>query len=144
MGTFHKNALPVGYELAEYSIEQVLGHGGFGITYLARDNRLGALVAIKEFLPGEIAQRDANNMRVLPNPERQAVRDFQAGVKNFVKEAQALAHFKHPHIVRVLRFLEANGTAYTVMEYEEGQSLADYLKQHGPRLDEAMILRVFI
>jgi WD40 repeat protein len=144
MGTFHKNALPIGYELAEYSIEQVLGHGGFGITYLARDTKLGALVALKEFLPGEIAQRDSSNLRVLPNPERQAVRDFQAGVRNFVKEAQALAHFKHPHIVRVLRFLEANGTAYTVMEYEEGQSLADYLKQHGPRIDEAMILRVFI
>jgi serine/threonine protein kinase len=143
MGTFHKNALPIGHQVAEYTIEQVLGHGGFGITYLARDTSLGALVAIKEFLPGEIAQRD-DNMRVLPNPDRQAVRDYQAGLKNFVKEAQALAHFKHPNIVRVLRFLEANGTAYTVMEYEEGQSLADYLKQHGPRLDEATILRVFI
>jgi Tol biopolymer transport system component len=143
MGTYHKNALPNGYQLAEYAIEAVLGHGGFGITYLARDTSLGALVAIKEFLPGEIAQRDVN-MKVLPNPERQAVRDYQAGLKNFVKEARALAHFKHPHIVRVLRFLEANGTAYTVMEYEEGQSLADYLKQHGPRLDEQMILRVFI
>lgn len=143
MGTYHKNALPVGHQVAEYSIERVLGHGGFGITYLARDNSLGALVAIKEFLPGEIAQRD-NNTRVLPNPDRQAVRDYQAGLKNFVKEAQALAHFKHPNIVRVLRFLEANGTAYTVMEYEEGQSLADYMKQHGPRLDEPTILRVFI
>jgi WD40 repeat protein/serine/threonine protein kinase len=144
MGTYHKNALPSGYELAEYSIETVLGHGGFGITYLARDTTLGALVAVKEFLPGEIAQRDGT-MRVLPNPERQAVRDYQAGLKNFVKEARALAHFKHPHIVRVLRFLEANGTAYTVMEYEEGQSLADYLKQQaGPRIDEATILRVFI
>ncbi len=143
MGTYHKNALPSGYELAEYAIETVLGHGGFGITYLARDTTLGALVAIKEFLPGEIAQRDSN-MRVLPNPDRQAVRDYQAGLKNFVKEARALAHFKHPHIVRVLRFLEANGTAYVVMEYEEGQSLADYLKLHGQRLDEPTILRVFI
>lgn len=143
MGTYHKNALPLGYQLAEYAIETVLGHGGFGITYLARDTTLGALVAIKEFLPGEIAQRD-EKMYVLPNPERQAVRDYQAGLKNFVKEARALAHFKHPHIVRVLRFLEANGTAYVVMEYEEGQSLADYLKRHGPRLDEPMILRVFI
>src|SRR5436190_17642592 len=143
MGTYHKNALPSGYQLAEYSIETVLGHGGFGITYLARDTTLGALVAVKEFLPGEIAQRDGT-MRVLPNPERQAVRDYQAGLKNFVKEARALAHFKHPHIVRVLRFLEANGTAYTVMEYEEGQSLADYLKRLGSKLDEPMFLRVFI
>jgi serine/threonine protein kinase len=143
MGTYHKNALPSGYQLAEYTIEAVLGHGGFGITYLARDTTLGAHVAIKEFLPGEIAQRD-NSIRVLPNPDRQAVRDYQAGLKNFVKEARALAHFKHPNIVRVLRFLEANGTAYTVMEYEEGQSLADYIKRNGPRLDEQMVLRVFI
>jgi WD40 repeat protein len=143
MGTYHKSALPSGYQLAEYTIDTVLGHGGFGITYLARDTALGAQVAIKEFLPSEIAQRD-NNMRVLPHPERQAVRDYQAGLKNFVKEARALAHFKHPNIVRVLRFLEANGTAYTVMEYEEGQSLADYLKRNGPRLDEQMVLRVFI
>jgi WD40 repeat protein len=143
MGTFHKNALPTGHSVAEYTIESVLGHGGFGITYLARDTTLGALVAIKEFLPGEIAQRDAK-MNVLPNPDRQAVRDYQAGLKNFVKEARSLAYFKHPHIVRVLRFLESNGTAYVVMEYEEGQSLADYLKVNGPRLDEPMALRTFI
>jgi serine/threonine protein kinase len=143
MGTYHKNALPSGYELAEYTIDRVLGHGGFGITYLARDNTLGALVAIKEFLPGEIAQRNAS-LSVLPNPDRQAVRDYQAGLRNFVKEAQALARFKHPHIVRVLRFLEANGTAYVVMEYEEGQGLAENLKKEGPRLDEAVMLRVFI
>ena len=68
METYHKNALPSGYQVAEYAIETVLGHGGFGITYLARDTTLGALVAVKEFLPSEIAQRDGT-MRVLPNPD---------------------------------------------------------------------------
>ena len=143
MSAFHKSALPTGFRLAEYTIESVLGHGGFGITYLARDRALGAMVAIKEYLPHEIANRDDKTM-VLPNPSRGAVRDYQHGLKNFVKEAQALARFKHPNIVRVLRFLEANGTAYVVMEYEEGQSLADYLKRNGPRLDEQMLLRVFV
>lgn len=143
MSAFHKNALQSGYRLAEYKIESVLGHGGFGITYLARDRSLGALVAIKEYLPHEIASRD-NKTIVLPRPARDAVRDYQLGLKNFVKEARALARFKHPNIVRVLRYLEANGTAYMVMEYEEGHSLADYLKRHGPRLDEQIILRVFI
>lgn len=143
MSAFHKHALRPGYHLADYTIESVLGHGGFGITYLAHDTTLGAQVAIKEYLPHEIANRD-NKTAVLPNPERDAVRDYQVGLKNFVKEARALARFKHPNIVRVLRFFEANGTAYMVMEYEEGQSLADYLKRNGPKLDEATLLRIFL
>ena len=143
MSAYHKNALPVGYELAEYTIESVLGHGGFGITYLAHDKSLGAKVAIKEFLPQDIANRD-NRTAILPNPTRDAVRDYQTGLKNFVKEARALARFKHPNIVRVLRFLEANGTAYMVMEYEEGMSLADHLKRHGNKLDEPTLMRIFL
>jgi len=143
VSAFHKSALRSGYRLAEYTVESVLGHGGFGITYLARDTSLGAQVAIKEYLPHEIANRE-NKTQVMPNPSRGAVRDYQFGLKNFVKEARALARFKHPNIVRVLRFLEANGTAYMVMEYEEGQSLADYLKRNGPRLDEQTLLKVFI
>jgi WD40 repeat protein/serine/threonine protein kinase len=143
VSAFHKSALRSGFRLAEYTIESVLGHGGFGITYLARDTSLGAQVAIKEYLPHEIANRE-NKTQVMPNPSRGAVRDYQFGLKNFVKEARALARFKHPNIVRVLRFLEANGTAYMVMEYEEGQSLADYLRRNGPRLDEQTMLKVFI
>lgn len=143
MSAFHKSALRSGYRLAEYTIESVLGHGGFGITYLAHDTSLGAQVAIKEYLPHEIANRDSKT-HVLPNSAPDAVRDYQTGLKNFVKEARALARFKHPNIVRVLRYLEANRTAYMVMEYEAGQSLADYLKRNGPRLDEQMLLRVFI
>jgi WD40 repeat protein len=143
MSAYHKNALPVGYELAEYTIESVLGHGGFGITYLAYDKSLGAKVAIKEFLPQDIANRD-NRTAILPNPTRDAVRDYQTGLKNFVKEARALARFKHPNIVRVLRFLEANGTAYMVMEYEEGMSLADHLKRHSNKLDEQTLMRIFL
>lgn len=141
---YQRNALSTGYELAEYQIESVLGHGGFGITYLARDTALGALVAIKEYLPHEIATRGGDKTQILPHPSREAVRDYHWGLKNFVKEARALAHFKHPNIVRVLRFLEANGTAYMVMEYEKGASLGEYLKRHGPRLDEQTLLRIFI
>jgi len=143
VSAFHKSSLRSGYRLAEYTIESVLGHGGFGITYLAHDTALGAQVAIKEYLPHEIASRE-NKTQVFPNPDRDAVRDYQHGLKNFVKEARALARFKHPHIVRVLRFLEANNTAYVVMEYEEGQSLSDFLKRNGPRLDEPTLLRIFI
>lgn len=144
MSAYHKNALQTGSEVAEYRIESVLGHGGFGITYLAQDTTLSAQVAIKEFLPHQIAVRDEKSGNVLPKPTREAVRDYHWGLKNFVKEARALAQFKHPNIVRVLRFLEANGTAYMVMEYEKGESLAQHLKAQGPRLDEAGLLRIFI
>ena len=78
-------------------------------------------MAIKEYLPHELANRE-NKTQVLPNPSRGAVYYYQVGLKNFVKEARALARFKHPNIVRVLRFLEANGTAYMVMEYEEDRA----------------------
>jgi serine/threonine protein kinase len=141
---FHKDALPAGFSLAEYTIQSVLGHGGFGITYLARDTALGALVAVKEYLPHQIAARDPGSLAVQPRSARDAMRDYHWGLKNFVKEARALAQFKHPNIVRVLRFLEANGTAYMVMEYEKGVSLADQLRQQGPRLEEQKFLRIFI
>lgn len=144
MSAYHKNALQVGFRLAEYVIDAVLGHGGFGITYLARDTTLGAEVAIKEYLPHEIAVRDAKTSMVVPALSNEAIRDYHWGLKQFVKEARALARFKHPNIVRVLRFLEANGTAYMVMEYEQGNTLAQHLKAQGQRLDEASLLRIVI
>ncbi len=143
MTAFHKDALPHGYELQEYTIEAVLGHGGFGITYRASDRNLQAEVAIKEYFPGELAAR-TDIANVMPKQTPKVMRDYYAGLKNFIKEARALAHFKHPNIVRVLRYLETNGTAYMVMEYERGRSLSDHLRQHGPRLDESTLHRIFL
>ena len=134
-------ALPKGYKLGEYLIEKVLGHGGFGITYLARDTQLSSMVAIKEFFPRSVAERgDEYTLRPLTS----GTEDFRWGLQEFLKEARALAKFKHNHIVRVLRFVEANGTAYMVMEYEEGENLGIYLKRSGGYLNEQMLLRVFI
>ena len=142
MSAYHQNALNVGSTLAEYTIESVLGHGGFSVTYLAHDNALGAHVAIKEYLPQDVAARDGRTTFVVPRASKDAIRFYHWGLKNFVKEARALARFKHHNIVRVLRFIEANGTAYTVMEYEQGQTLAQYLKDKGQRLDETSLLRI--
>lgn len=144
MSAYHKDGLKPGSTLAEYTIESVLGHGGFGITYLARDTVLGAHVAIKEYLPQEIAARDPRTGAVIPELSRDAIREYRWGLKNFLKEARALARFKHPNIVRVLRFLEANGTAYNVMEYEEGHTLAHQLKQTNQRIDEPSLLRIIM
>jgi len=134
-------ALPVGYRLGEYVIESVLGKGGFGITYKARDTKLSATVAIKEYFPQAVATRAAENTI---RPFTNGVADFKWGLQEFLKEAQALARFKHQHIVRVLRFVEANATAYMVMEYEDGESLDVYLKRSGGYLNEQMLLNVFI
>jgi serine/threonine protein kinase len=144
VSVYHENALEPGSSLAEYTIESVLGHGGFGITYLASDTTLGSQVAIKEYLPQDIATRTARGPMVMPRASREAIKQYHWGLKNFVKEARALARFKHPNIVRVLRFIEANGTAYTVMEYEEGQTLAQHLNNLGERLDESALFRIIM
>lgn len=145
MGGYHKDALPRGHQLADYEIESVLGVGGFGITYLARDSQLGAKVAIKEYLPQDISGR-VSATQVYPNPDTpNAIQDYQWGLKEFLKEARHLVRFKHDNIVRVLRYMEANGTAYMVMEYEEGESLSQQLKNTaGRRLEEKELLRVFL
>ena len=123
-----RNALPQGFELFEYQIDSVLGRpGGFGITYLATDTHLRHSVAIKEYLPSDFAVREGRNTVYVRSSAYED--SFQWGLNCFIEEARVLAKFKHPSIVRVLRFFEANGTAYMVMEYQKGGSLTDYLKQ---------------
>ena len=137
----HASALAVGHRLDEYLIARLLGHGGFGLTYLAQDTNLNAFVAIKEFLPQEFAVRGANS-RVMPRSDSDND-SYRWGLDRFKEEARALARFKHPNIVRAARLLEANGTAYMVMDFEPGMTLSQYLKRHGPVLDEARLLGIF-
>jgi serine/threonine protein kinase len=136
------SALPLGYRLGEYTIVSVLGDGGFGITYRARDDKLGLDVAIKEYFPGIYATR-TRNATIVPKTGGD-LDNYRWGLNAFLSEAQALAKFKHPQIVRVLRFLEANGTAYTIMEYEEGETLTSYLRRHGGVLGEPRLLQIFL
>ncbi len=139
------SALPKSYRLDDYVIDRVLGHGGFGITYLARDTKLNARVAIKEYFPRALAARDASyTITPITEGTTGGTNDYRWGLQEFLKEARALARFKHNHIVRVLRFLEANGTAYMVMEYEQGESLADTLKRSGGYLNEAKLMQIFL
>jgi serine/threonine protein kinase len=127
----HLNALPKGYEFQGYRIEHELGAGGFGITYKATELLIGRSVAIKEYLPPAVALRGRDSISIHPIGPRN--RDaFEWGLKRFRKEAQALVNFRHPNIVDVHRFFEANGTAYLVMAFEEGMSLGAILKRHGP------------
>ena len=121
-------ALPTGFRLHEYRIDRVLGQGGFGITYLATDVNLHARVAIKEYLPEEIAFR-AGDRSVSPNASRHRDR-YRAGMDSFLAEARTLASFRHPALVRVARFFEAHRTAYMVLEYERGEPLKTWWPQH--------------
>jgi serine/threonine protein kinase len=134
-------ALPVGYALHEYTIETVLGSGGFGITYRACDNNLQCLVAIKEYLPNDLAVR-TGGQTVCARTESDT-HGYRIGLDGFLAEARVLATFRHPHIVRVSRFFEANNTAYMVMDYERGQPLRDWIKEHDP-VDEARLLKMFL
>ncbi|HKU70336.1 MAG TPA: protein kinase [Burkholderiales bacterium] len=122
------NALPKGYALHEYRIESVLGAGGFGLTYLATDGNLSLKVALKEYLPSDFASRSEDST-VHPKSD-DATESFQWGLQRFMSEAKTLASFRHPNIVRVMRFFEANHTGYMVMEFVEGKPLPDWI---GPR-----------
>lgn len=129
------NALPSGTVLLWYRLGHVIGQGAFGITYLAEDTNLGRHVAVKEYLPGQLATRDDTHT-VRPLSDEHAD-DYHDGLRRFVEEARTLAKFEHPHIVRVHNVFEANGTAYMVMRYEDGQSLSAILRTRGTlRADE--------
>ena len=121
--------LSSGYRLGCYQIENFLGQGGFGVTYLAHDCMLDLSVAIKEYMPESLAIRKPDQS-VHPISPESAV-DFNWGLRSFIKEAQTLAKFRHPNIVRVMSVLEHNGTAYMVMEYESGQDLKAILSCSG-------------
>jgi serine/threonine protein kinase len=126
-------ALPAGYALQEYRIEKLLGVGGFGLTYLATDANLKLRVALKEYLPADIASRSADQS-VAPSSSESA-EDFMWGKRRFLDESRTLASFRHPNIVRVMRFFEANGSAYMVMEYVEGDALPDWIKPRRPLVE---------
>ena len=123
------DALPAGHRLHWYVLEQVLGQGGFGITYLAHDTNLDRRVAIKEYLPAEVARR-RSDASARPRTESHAER-FAWGLERFLAEARTLARFDHPNIVRVLSVFEANNTAYMVMRFEAGENLGTLLDRVG-------------
>jgi serine/threonine protein kinase len=120
-------ALPIGYRLHWFQIESILGVGGFGITYLARDGNLKRSVAIKEFLPSDLSvRREDSSVEPVSENESEV---FRWGLDRFLSEARTLARFQHPNIVGVHSVFEANNTAYMVMEYEQGRSLGTVLRE---------------
>ena len=137
-------ALPPGAVVEEFTIGRVLGSGGFGITYLAEDSRLGRPVVVKENLPVQFCWRDPSSMTVRPrHTEGGDAESFVWSLENFEKEAAMLASLDHPGIVRVLRSFEAFGTAFFVMPFVEGTALDEQIRgrqeQGNPFSEEELL-----
>ena len=126
----HGQSLPAGTHLEEFVIERVLGVGGFGITYLAKDSSLGRQVVVKENLPAQFCWRDTQALTVRPrHTEGEDADNFSYSLESFRKEASTLASLDHPGIVKVLRSFQAHGTAYFVMPFVEGTALDEVIRQ---------------
>ncbi|MGN0036947.1 MAG: protein kinase [Bacteroidaceae bacterium] len=115
----------------KYRIETMLGQGGFGITYLAEQVMLGRKVAIKEFFFRDYCERaeDSTTVTLGTQSSRETVERF---LQKFLKEARTISSLHHPGIIQIHDIFAENNTAYYVMEYIEGRSLADRVKAQGP------------
>ena len=126
-----------------YIIGRVLGQGGFGITYLALDTQLNAKVAIKEFMPGEIATRVGGTTVSVMMETRSE--EFTYGAERFQEEARTLAKFiGNPNIAAVTSYFDENDTSYFVMDYIEGISFKTYIANHGGKISVEETLNVMI
>ena len=134
------NLLPAGTLVADrYEILEVIGQGGFGITYKAYDSVLDVPVAIKEYYPSGIASRYHEQSLDVQVGGSENRRLFEEGKKKFLEEARILARFSEdPNVVGVRNFFEDNQTVYIVMQYLQGESLKEYIEKNGKiSFDEA-------
>jgi len=131
------DALSPGTRLDEFEIVRVLGTGGFGIVYLARDHVLLREVAIKEYMPAALAGRGEGAAVTLRSPGFTDL--FARGLESFLSEARLLASFDHRSLVKVHRFWRSNATAYMAMQYYCGETLKDARSRMSAPPDEAWL-----
>lgn len=136
------NVLPVGTQLAEFTVTSVVGEGGFGIVYRAHDRSLQRTVAVKEYMPSALASRLADTRVVVKSEQHRET--FEIGLKSFINEARLLAQFDHPALVKVFRFWAANGTAYMAMPLYEGGTLKQMLKALAAPPSEAWLRKLLV
>ena len=151
----------------KYLVGPVLGEGGFGITYAGYDLNMETRIAIKEYFPVELVTRDTTRRTVgkdgtasggqvsesastsgggsdrVISLSGEKSKTYQQGLKKYVDEARNVSQFSGiPGIVSVKDFFYENDTAYIVMEYIEGVSLKEYLKQKGGKVSEEEALAI--
>ena len=122
----------------KYIIERVLGQGGFGNTYVGYNTEFEETVAIKEFFMKGVTERDETTS-VVSVSNADNVQQFEEQREKFKKEARRLRKLKNEHIVKVHDLFEENGTAYYVMDYIDGESLAEKMKKTGQPFTEAEV-----
>jgi len=135
------NYLQMGTIVDDYIIERDLAHGGFSSVYLARQRSDQVQVAIKEYLPRKLAHRTWSN-EIVANDEK-SKRLFAHGRALFIEEAKVLATLKHPNIVEVINFFQANSSVYLVMTYDYGLTLDKLLKAKEINVTEQWLMDVF-
>ena len=138
--TIQSSALPVGYTLRDYTITALLGQGGFGITYLAKEDLTDYTVVIKENFPYEFADRHLPNLTVIPRPGHDE--NYRWSLESFVKEACTLRALpEHNNIVRIMTVFKEMNTAYIVMKSVDGQNL-DRLYPEGSMIGKSNLLHL--
>jgi serine/threonine protein kinase len=134
------NLLPMGTRVGEFEITRLVGQGGFGVVYEAWDHALERVVAIKEYMPSTLANRQSDGS-VVPISERQR-ETFDVGMRSFINEARLLAQFDHPSLLKVYRFWQERGTTYMVMPYYQGITLKQALTDHHANVNEKWLLDI--
>jgi len=132
-----RQTLPIGATIGSYVVNDVLGAGGFGITYKCRDISNGVEVALKEYFPIDTAVRGQGSTIIQP-AKQEAVDRFEKGKHDTLREADTLANFRHPNIVRIVKRFQANNTVYLALSFEAGAKLDRWREGLGrpPTQDE--------
>jgi hypothetical protein len=135
-----RTVLRPGTRLGELEVVRKIAVGGFGIVYLARDHSLDRDVAVKEFMPAQLAARGDGDW--VSARSTASAETFALGLQSFIAEAKLLARFSHPAMVKVYRFWEANGTGYMAMPYLRGPTLGDVRRSMSQPPTEAWLRTV--
>ena len=136
----HGGLLTVGTRVAEFEITRLIGQGGFGVVYEAWDHTLERVVALKEYMPSSLANRQGDGS-VVPSSERHKDA-FDMGMRSFINEARLLAQFDHPSLLKVYRFWQERGTTYLVMPCYKGDTLKEALAHKRDAIDQDWLMGI--